>query len=65
MRGSSSDWLRTTNLLYVAKGLVPQPEFEQARELRIDEMWHWSGQICGGLSDGTSIADHFQSRSTD
>lgn len=49
--------VRTTNLLYVARGLVPQPEFEPEREVHIDELWHWTGQPWGGLPDGTSIVD--------
>jgi hypothetical protein len=50
--------VRTSNVLYVSKGLVPQPEFESPRELLIKEMWKWTGQSWGGLPDGTSIADH-------
>jgi hypothetical protein len=50
--------VRTVNVLYIAKGLEPQPEFEEARELRVDELWHWSGQSWGGLPDGTSATDH-------
>jgi hypothetical protein len=49
--------VRTTNVLYVSRGLVPQPEFEPACELHIDLMWHWTGRSWGGLSDGTSIMD--------
>lgn len=49
--------VRTTNVLYVARGLAPQPDFEPERELHIDDMWRWSGQSWGGLPDGTSIAD--------
>ena len=48
--------VRTTNVLYVARGLVPKPEFEPPRELRLSEMWHWTGQSWGGLPDGTSLA---------
>ena len=48
--------VRTTNLLYVSCGFVPEPEFEPARELRINEMWHWTGKSWGGLPDGTSLA---------
>jgi hypothetical protein len=48
--------VRTTNLLYVSGGLVPEPEFGPPRELRIKEMWHWTGQPWGGLPDGTSFA---------
>ena len=50
--------VRTTNVLYVSRHLIAEPEFEPARELHIDEMWHWSGKSWGGLPDGTSIADH-------
>jgi hypothetical protein len=49
--------VRTTNLLYLSGGLIPEPEFEPARELRIEEMWHWTGKCWGGLPEGTSIAD--------
>jgi hypothetical protein len=48
--------VRTTNLLYRSRGLVPEPGFGPAQELRIDEMWHWTGQPWGGLPDGTSLA---------
>ena len=48
--------VRTTNLLYASGGLVPEPELEPARELRINEMWHWTGKSWGGLPDGTSLA---------
>jgi hypothetical protein len=48
--------VRTTNLLYVFGGLVPEPEFEPARELRINEIWQWTGKPWGGLPDGTSLA---------
>src|SRR5262245_62177500 len=50
--------VRTTNVLYVSKGLIPQPDFEAASELRIDDMWSWTGKSWGGLPDGTSIVDH-------
>ncbi len=48
--------VRTTNVLYLIRGLVPEPEFEPERELRLDELWRWSGQSWGGLPDGTSLA---------
>jgi hypothetical protein len=48
--------VRTTNLLYVSCGLVPEPEFEPAKDLRINEMWRWTGKSWGGLADGTSLA---------
>jgi hypothetical protein len=50
--------VRTTNVLYASKGLVPRPEFEPPRELQIKEMWNWTGKSWGGLPDGTSIVDH-------
>lgn len=49
--------VRTMNLLYIARDLVPEPEFEPPRELCINEMWQWSGQHWGGLPNGTSIID--------
>jgi len=49
--------VRTTNLLYLSNGLVPQPDFDPPRELRIDEMWNWTGASWGGLPDGTSLVD--------
>jgi hypothetical protein len=55
--------IRTTNVLYVSRGLVPQPEFGPSVELRIEEMWNWSGQSWGGLPDGKSIADHLRDSS--
>jgi hypothetical protein len=50
--------VRTSNVLYVSKGLITQPDFEPAREMRIDKIWKWTGKSWGGLPDGTSIADH-------
>jgi hypothetical protein len=49
--------VRTTNVLYLSRGLIPQPEFEPTRELRIQDMWNWTGHSWGGLADGTSIVD--------
>jgi hypothetical protein len=53
--------VRTANVLYLSRGLIPQPEFEPAREVRIREIWNWSGKSWGGLADGKSIVDHLQS----
>ena len=55
--------VRTTNLLYVSRGLIEQPDFGPPQELRIDDIWHWSGQNWGGLPDGTSIVDHVDEES--
>ena len=49
--------VRTTNVLYLSRGLIPAPGFESERELRIEELWHWTGERWGGLPDGTSIVD--------
>ena len=57
--------VRTTNVLYLSKGLVPEPEFEPERELRIDEIWHWTGKNWGGLPDGKSIVDHLRERQSE
>jgi hypothetical protein len=58
--GIISARIRTMNVLYLSKGLVPEPEFEPAREVHIGEIWHWTGRSWGGLPDGTSIADHLE-----
>jgi hypothetical protein len=57
--------VRTTNVLYLLRGLTPQPEFEPPRDVRIDEMWDWTGASWGGLPDGTSIAEQFDERQAD
>lgn len=49
--------VRTTNLLYVARGLAQQPDFGPPAEIHIETMWDWTGQSWGGLADGTSIVD--------
>ena len=50
--------IRTSNVLYVSKGLTAKSEFEPAREMRLDEIWKWTGKSWGGLPDGTSIVEH-------
>jgi hypothetical protein len=57
--------VRTSNVLYVSKGLTPQPDFEPAREMRIDEIWKWTGKSWGGLPDGTSIVEHLRGGQSD
>ena len=57
--------VRTMNLLYRSKGLLPEPEFGPSQELRIDEMWHWTGQPWGGQPDGTSLAARLIAESPD
>jgi hypothetical protein len=56
--------VRTTNVLYLSKGLIPPSEFDPAREMQINEMWKWTGQSWGGLPDGTSIVDHLRGSDT-
>jgi hypothetical protein len=48
--------IRTFNVLYVSKGLLPKTEFEVPREVAIGDLWTWTGQSWGGLPDGTSLA---------
>ena len=55
--------VRTMNVLYLSHGLVLEPEFEPPKELRIEEMWVWTGQSWGGLPDGTSIVADLHERS--
>ena len=57
--------VRTTNVLYLSKGLIPESTFEPERELRIAELWNWTGQAWGGLPDGTSIADRIDREQLD
>ncbi|MDY3553518.1 hypothetical protein R5W24_002621 [Gemmata sp. JC717] len=54
--GTFTGRVRTTNVLYSSSGLVPAPEFGPVQELRINELWHWTGKPWGGLPDGTSLA---------
>lgn len=57
--------VRLSNALYVSKGLMAKPEFEPPREMRIDEMWKWTGKSWGGLPDGTSIVKNLQKGQSD
>ncbi len=47
--------VRTTNVLYIAKGLMEEDGFGELETLEIATLWNWSGHSWGGLSDGTSI----------
>jgi hypothetical protein len=49
--------VRTSNVIYVSKGLTSKPEFDPAREMHLDEIWTWTGKSWGGLADGTSIVE--------
>jgi hypothetical protein len=57
--------VRTTNVLYLSRRLIPQPKFDPPWELRIEEMWNWTGQSWGGLPDGTSMVDPLRGRQSD
>lgn len=52
--------VRTMDVLYLSKGIVSEPDFDQEKELKISELWCWSGQSWGGLPDRTSIVDHLR-----
>lgn len=47
--------VRTTNVLYVARGLATAPEFGDPVVLQVSRLWEWSGASWGGLPDGRSI----------
>ena len=40
---------RTWNVLHTIRGLAPQPPFGDVREVRITDLWKWSGESWGGL----------------
>ena len=60
--GIISGRIRTTNVLYLSNGLIDEPEFGEEEELRIDDIWQWTGQSWGGMPDGTSLVDHVDER---
>ena len=55
--------VRTTNVLYLSRGLAAEPEFGPPQELRLAQMWHWTGQPWGGLPNGTSLAARLNAES--
>lgn len=57
--------IRTTNVLYQSKGLVPMSEFESPREIALVDLWNWTGQVWGGLPDGTSLVGTHPTTRTD
>jgi len=56
--------VRTTNVLYQMKALVPESEFEAAREIALVDLWNWTGHSWGGLEDRTSLVGTDQSSKT-
>jgi hypothetical protein len=57
--------VRTTNVLYQMRGLVPESEFEPPKEIALVDLWNWTGQSWGGLADGTSLVGTHQSSKID
>ena len=57
--------VRTINVLYQMKGLVPESEFEPPREIALVDLWVWTGQPWGGLADGTSLVGTHRASKTD
>ena len=58
--------IRTTNVLYEMKGLVPKQEFGPPEEMNIADIWNWTGKPWGGLADGTSlVGTHLMEDSAD
>ncbi|MBN1311119.1 MAG: hypothetical protein JXB30_06840, partial [Anaerolineae bacterium] len=57
--------VRTINALYLRNELIEQPEYGPVQEIRIDEIWHWTGQSWGGLPDGTSLVAHSDRKMSD
>jgi len=56
--------IRTTNVMYLSRGVVPSLAFGPPERIAIDKLWVWSGQTWGGLPDGTSIVDETDSETT-
>lgn len=56
--------VRTTNVLYQRRGLVPESQFDEAREIAIVDLWQWAGHAWGGLPDGTSLIETHHVSST-
>ena len=40
--------IRTWNVIYVAKGLVDMPEFDEPTRISIEQLWEWRGESWGG-----------------
>ena len=53
----------TSNVLSVSSGLVGEVELESPQKIHIDNLWDWTGQTWGGLSDGTSLASRLRKKS--
>jgi hypothetical protein len=39
---------RTWNVLYASNGLAPIPSFGDPREVAVDALWRWNGELWGG-----------------
>lgn len=49
--------MRTTNVLYTARGLATEESFGPSQRIAIAALWKWSGKSWGGMADGTSLVD--------
>lgn len=57
--------VRTNNMLYVHKGYCGLTDFGPIEELRLSDLWRWTGQPWGGLPDGTSLIARSLKRNSD
>jgi hypothetical protein len=57
--GVISARVRTWNVLYVAKGIVPKPPFEDVQKIEIKDLWIWSGESWGGPVRGSTDGEFF------
>ena len=49
--------IRTTNILYQVRGLVKEADYSPVQDIRIEDLWDWTGKSFGGLPNGTSILE--------
>ena len=47
--------MKTTNILYTMAGLTEEEDFSEPKEVRVGDLWKWTGNAWGGLEDGTSL----------
>ena len=51
--------MRTWNILYVIKGLSPEPPFGDVQTVEIEKLWAWPGEPCGGPApEADDLAAH-------
>ncbi|KAI9135176.1 hypothetical protein [Acaryochloris sp. CCMEE 5410] len=49
--------IRTVNVLYMSRHLVPLTLFGLPEQVAVNRLWNWRGQPWGRLSDRTSTTD--------